>query len=355
MKIAPLVAEIRCHADLTHRLVHTGQHYDDQMSTVFFDDLEIPRPDIDLEVGSRPRGEQIQLIMERFDPVVTKERPDLVIVVGDVNSTLACAASAKRQGVRVAHVEAGLRSFDLSMPEEHNRRETDRISDFLFATEPEAMANLRQEQVPGKAYLVGNVMIDTLRRHLPKADRSTILQTLGLAPSTYVAATFHRPANVDRRDDLLRLIETIRAVARRIPMVLPLHPRTRSSTVRHGLQRDLEDIPGLMLVEPLGYLDFLQLVRHSRAVITDSGGIQEETTYLQIPCLTMRENTERPITLHTGTNVLVGADRSALLHAMESILANTFRRGVIPDLWDGQAAVRIVAVLRAELGLSASP
>jgi UDP-N-acetylglucosamine 2-epimerase (non-hydrolysing) len=350
MKIAPLAEECRRHRDIAHIIVHTGQHYDESMSRVFFDELGIPRPDFNLEVGSQEREAQIRTVMERFEPVVREERPDVVIVVGDVNSTVACARVARRHGVRVAHVEAGLRSFDLSMPEEHNRLETDGLSDYLFVTEQSGMQNLAAEGVRGKAFLVGNVMIDTLVRHLAVAERGRVLETLGVRPAGYITATFHRPNNVDEPDSLGRLIGTLRALCARLPVVFPLHPRTRSRAMSYGLLEALVRMPGLILTEPLGYVDFLGLVRHSRVVVTDSGGIQEETTYLGVPCLTMRENTERPITVEVGSNVLVGGDRDLLLRSVDDVLAGRFKRGRVPELWDGRTARRIVARIRSELG-----
>jgi UDP-N-acetylglucosamine 2-epimerase (non-hydrolysing) len=350
MKIAPLAQECRRHGDIQHIIVHTGQHYDEGMSRVFFDELDIPRPDFNLEVGSQERAAQIETVMERFEPVVREERPDVVVVVGDVNSTVACARVAKRHGVRVAHVEAGLRSFDLSMPEELNRVETDGLSDYLFVTEPSGMHNLAAEGVRGKAFLVGNVMIDTLVGHLAATEGSRVLETLGLRAGGYIAATFHRPSNVDAPESLGRLIDTLRALCARLPVVLPLHPRTRSRAMSYGLLDALVTLPGLVVTAPLGFLDFLGLLRHSRVVVTDSGGIQEEATYLGVPCLTMRENTERPITVEVGTNVLVGFDRGLLLRSVDDVLAGRFKPGRVPELWDGRTAGRIVETIRSELG-----
>jgi UDP-N-acetylglucosamine 2-epimerase (non-hydrolysing) len=252
--------------------------------------------------------------------------------------------------VPVAHVEAGLRSFDLAMPEEHNRVETDRLSDYLFVTEPSGMRNLTVEGVPGKAFLVGNVMIDTLLRHLPVAEGRSVHARFALAPAAYAVATFHRPSNVDEPESLRHLVDTLRELCARLPVVLPLHPRTRARAASFGLLDILLGLPGLRLTEPLGYLDFLGLVRRSRLVVTDSGGIQEETTHLGIPCLTMRENTERPITVDVGTNVLVGSDRALLLKIVDEVLGDRFKSGRVPELWDGQAAGRIVETLLSQLG-----
>ena len=350
MKIAPLVHEMGRHREIESLLVHTGQHYDDNLSRIFFDDLRIPRPALDLGIGSGSREEQIRRIQAVFDPVVRRERPDLVLVVGDVNSTIACAEVARRHRARVAHVEAGLRSFDLSMPEEHNRRETDRISDYLFVTEASGLRNIEQEGVPGKAFMVGNVMIDALIANLDRARESRILDTLGLEKGAYMVATFHRPSNVDRASDLRQLLETLAAVCRRGTLVLPLHPRTRHSLESHRLSADIHAIENLRLTEPLGYVDFLRLLTTAKAVITDSGGIQEETTWLGIPCLTMRDSTERPVTITIGTNVLVGSDFGALLRALDKITRGEAKTGEVPPLWDGRAAARIVAILLRELG-----
>ncbi len=353
MKVAPLTREFGRRSGVESVLVHTGQHYDLMMSEVFFRELEIPRPDINLDVGSHPREEQIAVIAERFEPVVRDVVPNLVIVVGDVNSTVACAEVARRHGVDVAHVEAGLRSFDMTMPEELNRVETDRLADFLFVTEPSGMEHLVAEAVPGKSFLVGNVMIDTLVRQLEKARGSDILTKLNVVPREYVAATFHRPSNVDSRDALELLLGTIAALCERVTMVLPVHPRTLARIKDFGLDKKLRSIRQLVLCEPLGYHDFLKLVMDSQAVVTDSGGIQEETTYLGIPCITMRENTERPITVEEGTNVVVGADRAAVLRHIDMVRAGAFKKGRVPALWDGRAAERIVEILIREMGGSA--
>ena len=349
MKIAPLVHELGRRDTFTQLLVHTGQHYDDNLSRVFFDDLEIPRPDVNLEVGSGNRLEQIDVIMQRFEPVLLDYKPDLVTVVGDVNSTTACARVAKKHGVAVAHVEAGLRSFDLSMPEEHNRRETDEIADLLFVTEESGMSHLASENAPGKSFLVGNVMIDTLVENLERATHSTVMQTLGLQPRAYVVSTFHRPSNVDDRHHLSALLDTLELISGKITLVLPLHPRTRDSLDKHDLSARLASLTQVVACEPLGYLDFLRLLSQAKAAITDSGGIQEETTYLRVPCLTMRENTERPETINVGSNVLVGSDINKLEIELDNVLAGRFSVGEIPLLWDGRAAPRIVDVLEHEL------
>jgi len=349
MKIAPLVHAMQRSSELRSTIVHTGQHYSPTLSDVFFEELKIPRPEISLEVGSLPRVEQIALIEERFAPVVEQEAPNLILVVGDVNSTVACARVARRFGVPVAHVEAGLRSFDLGMPEEHNRIETDRLSDILYVTEESGMANLRNERIPGKAILVGNVMIDTLVANLGRARSSDVRARLGLEGEKYAVATFHRPSNVDSKESAAKVVDALRLVARFFPVVLPIHPRTKESFDRFGFLDVLARTPGLQLVEPMGYFDFIGLVEQCKVVVTDSGGIQEETTYLGIPCLTMRENSERPSTISVGTNLLIGSDLERLGSELENISAGKFKKGSVPPLWDGGTAERIVADIEAFL------
>ena len=348
MKIAPLIRAFSSHAGTQPLIVHTGQHYDAGLSDVFFRELGIPAPDHALGVGSSAsRAEQIEKISVAFEPVLEQEQPDVVLVVGDVNSTIACASIAKKHNVRVAHVEAGLRSFDQEMPEEHNRVATDRISDFLYVTEESGMRNLARERVPGTAVLVGNCMIDTLVRDLDRARASSKRAELGLEPGAYVVSTFHRPSNVDTADALQGLLETLRVITALVALVLPMHPRTRKSMERFGLTAELNAVPRLTLCEPLGYVDFIGLVDQSLATVTDSGGIQEETTYLGVPCLTMRENTERPVTVDVGTNTLVGSDRESLARCLTQIRAGTYKKGAIPALWDGKAAERIALHLLA--------
>lgn len=342
MKIAPIVAEIGRRPNLRGVLAHTGQHYDETMSAAFFRDLEIPAPDHHLGVGSGTHAEQTARVMLAFEPVVTAERPDWVIVVGDVNSTLACALVAVKLGVRVAHVEAGLRSFDRCMPEEINRVATDAIADLLLTPSADADANLRREGVPEeKIRRVGNVMIDTLRRQLPFAARSPILETFGLAPRRYAVVTLHRPSNVDDEPTLRGVLSSLAKLAQTLPVVFPVHPRTRQKLAS---LRDLETPPGLRLCEPLGYRDFLRLWSAARLVLTDSGGLQEETTGLGVPCLTLRENTERPITVSEGTNRVVGVNPANIDAAIAETLAAP-PVGRIPELWDGRTAERIVGAL----------
>lgn len=349
MKIAPIADAIKKNSELVHYLVHTGQHYDSAMSQVFFDELGIPRPDKNLEVGSAPRLEQIEVIMERFRPVIKEYQPDLVLVVGDVNSTIACARVAQESGIRVAHVEAGLRSFDRRMPEEINRIECDEISDYLFVTEQSGLDNLARESIQGEVFFVGNVMIDTLVKHLPTIKSRKSYSELELQAKEYFVATFHRPSNVDGKDTLQNLLQIVSGVCERTPLVIPLHPRTESGLKKHGLFEEFKSIKRLKLVKPLGYLDFMSLVSQSQGVLTDSGGLQEETTYLGIPCATLRENTERPVTISLGTNVLLPIVEAEVVAFVEQVLKGLQKKGEIPPLWDGNAAERIVAELSTKL------
>ena len=347
MKVAPILGRLRESRRLEGMLVHTGQHYDPAMSDAFFRDLGIPEPDAHLGIGSHSPPVQIGRIMERFAPILEKARPACVVVVGDVNSTLACALAAAKLFVPVAHVEAGLRSGDRTMPEEINRILTDAASDLLFTTSPDADANLIREGIPAeRIHRVGNVMIDSLRRLLPAAEKSRILEEIGLEAGRYALVTLHRPSNVDRREDLDRILAILEATAARIPVVFPLHPRSRARLEEEGLLPALRRIRGLNLREPEGYVDFLRLLSKARLVLTDSGGIQEETTVLGVACLTLRPNTERPITIEQGTNLLVGSEPGAVLRAVEEELSGQGGpRGRIPDLWDGAAAERIVRIL----------
>jgi len=350
MKIAPIMAAYRGTL-LEPLLVHTGQHYDQQMSDLFFHELGIPEPDVNLGVGSGSHAQQTAAIMAAFEGVVLEHRPDAVLVVGDVNSTAACGLVAVKLGAKLVHVEAGLRSFDRTMPEEINRLVTDSISDLLFCTERAAVENLRREGVAdGKVHLVGNVMIDTLIRNRDRAEGSPILDTLGLAPGSYALVTLHRPSNVDDAVVFGRLLETFEAIQREMPIVFPIHPRTRKILDTSSLGRRLAAAPQLRLIDPVGYLDFLKLTAHARIVLTDSGGIQEETTILQVPCLTLRANTERPVTIEYGSNHLVGTRPEAILDAYRAVLEGRHQAPRIPPLWDGKAAERIVKILSEELG-----
>ena len=352
MKIAPIMAALRGTAKVNARLVHTGQHYDVEMNQRFFEQLGIPNPDIDLEVGSASHAVQTAEIMKRFEPVVEAERPVAVLVVGDVNSTIACALVAVKKGVKVVHVEAGLRSFDRTMPEEINRVLTDRISDLLFTTERDALANLLREGIDSaRVRFVGNVMIDTLRACLPRvvppertlagaSDPAVLLDK----PGGYGVLTLHRPANVDDPVVLRRLLKVLGELSADLPLVFPVHPRTRTMIDRFGLGTVL-DSPRFCCLPPQGYLEMLGLMRSARLVLTDSGGIQEETTALGMPCLTLRENTERPITVTEGTNTVVGTDPDRILTTAREVLAGGGKAGRIPEYWDGHATERIAAVL----------
>jgi UDP-N-acetylglucosamine 2-epimerase (non-hydrolysing) len=342
MKIAPVLEAFRPYrAAHQVRLVHTGQHYDASMSDNFFHDLGIQEPDVNLGVGSASHAEQTARVMVEFEQVCLKDTPDWVVVVGDVNSTLACALTAKKLGIRVAHVEAGLRSRDMSMPEEINRICTDAISDLLFTTDRIASENLLREGLsPRKIKFVGNTMIDTLLRHIGRARELPL--PAGLASRRYAALTLHRPANVDCERTLAGIMEAIRGIANRIPIVFPVHPRTAGKL--NGFSRH----PNLRVVEPMSYFAFLGLVAHSRMVLTDSGGIQEETTVLGIPCVTLRENTERPITCEMGTNTLAGRDPARIRAAAAAVLEAPPPSPRQPEMWDGRAAHRIVELLLNE-------
>ncbi len=347
MKIAPLMAAFKKRPEVRTFLVHTGQHYDERMSRLFFEQLGIPRPDINLEVGSASHAVQTAEIMQRFEPVVLQEQPDVVVVVGDVNSTIACALVAAKLHVPVAHVEAGLRSFDRRMPEEINRVLTDAISDFLFVTEPSGLANLKAEGVPDeKVHFVGNVMIDTLLANLEKARASRVLEDLGLEPRGYAAMTLHRPSNVDDSQVLGRVLGAVREIAAELPVVFPAHPRTRKNMEEFGyFEAGGDSLDGVRVIEPLGYLDFLRLMAEARLVLTDSGGIQEEATILKVPCLTLRANTERPVTVEVGCNQIVGTDPERILSAFRRVMETEKFECPAPEKWDGHAAERIADVL----------
>lgn len=348
MKIAPLLRELHGRDGFVVELVHTGQHYDDAMSEGFFRDLGIPAPDVNLGVGSGNHGQQTADVLKGIEAILLERRPDVVLVVGDVNSTLAAALAASKLGIRVAHVEAGLRSFDRSMPEEINRVLTDAISDWLFTTEPEAESNLLREGVAReRIHFAGNVMIDTLLANLARARQLDTLDRLGLQPRGYAVLTLHRPSNVDDPARLRALFGVLEEIHAEIPVVFPVHPRTRSA-----IARSLEGrAPALRLLEPLGYLEFLRLTADAKLVLTDSGGVQEETTVLGVPCLTLRHNTERPVTVTHGTNTIVGSDPARIRTEARRILSGDVAKGRVPEGWDGSAARRIVDILARELGL----
>jgi len=343
MKVAP-VYQALARRGLDVRLVHTGQHYDEKMSAVFFDDLGMPRPDAFLGVGSGSHAEQTARVMTGFDADCAAHAPDLVLVAGDVNSTLACALVAAKRGIAVGHIEAGLRSRDWSMPEEINRILTDQCSDLLLTPSPDGDENLLAEGVQAwRIHCVGNCMIDSLTAHLPQALALATPHAMGLEPQGYAVATLHRPSNVDDPGQLAALLLALGQVSARLPVVFPIHPRTRARIAQSGLQV----APGIQLCEPLGYLQFLGLMAQARLVLTDSGGIQEETTALAVPCLTLRANTERPITVTQGSNILLGADPEAIEPAVLSVLQGHHSAGRAPALWDGHAAERIADVICA--------
>jgi UDP-N-acetylglucosamine 2-epimerase (non-hydrolysing) len=350
MKIAPLMAEYSRHENIQAILVHTGQHYDKVMSKLFFRELEIPEPDVNLEVGSASHAVQTAEIMKRFEPILIDHKPDVVVVVGDVNSTIACGLVAVKLGVKLAHVEAGLRSGDRSMPEEINRVLTDSISDLLFCTEQSGVKNLLREGIsPTKIHLVGHVMIDTLLKNKEKANKSNILNLLDLNGDKHAVLTLHRPSNVDDPVVFSRILEAIKIIQKDMPVIFPVHPRTRKNLEANSISEHINLIPGLRLTDPLGYLDFLKLMSNAKVVLTDSGGIQEETTILQIPCLTLRENTERPITTKLGTNQIVGTNPKNIIKAYKYAINGSQNKPDRPPFWDGHAAERIVNTLLKKL------
>jgi UDP-N-acetylglucosamine 2-epimerase (non-hydrolysing) len=378
MKVAPIIRTIRAHNEqggepgIQHVLVHTGQHYDALMSDCFFTELSLPKPDVHLGVGSGSQGAQTAEILKKFEDVLANERPDVVIVVGDVTSTVACAlatakmpAAANKSRALVAHVEAGLRSFDRTMPEEINRIVTDHLADLLFVTEKSGLVNLRREGIPAeKVFFVGNTMIDSLLAFQDRAEDSHILEQLGLRTGggrngnsgsiqTYALLTLHRPANVDDPQAFREILEGISKLGEQMPMIFPVHPRTRKHVeqfdFQHYFQAEVRDVQnGIRMISPLGYLDFLCLMKHARLVLTDSGGIQEETTCLGVPCVTVRENTERPVTIERGTNILAGTGHESIREAIHSQLARK-PHGEVPEKWDGKAASRIVEILIREI------
>lgn len=345
MKIAPILREMKKHQSLQPKLVHTGQHYDNKMSDVFFKELQIPAPDIHLNVGSGTHAEQTAEIMKRFEAVVLQEKPDWVVVLGDVNSTLACSVTAAKLHVPVAHVEAGLRSYDRTMPEEINRLVTDAIAEVLFTTEKSGNENLIKEGKPeSQIYFTGNVMIDSLVFAKPQINRSQVSTDLKLPDKSYCITTLHRPSNVDDPKTLAKIFEIFDTIQNKLSVVFPIHPRTRKMIETFGLSDKVSKMKNLRLMDPVGYFDFVSLTAHAKMAITDSGGLQEETTYLGVPCLTMRENTERPITIEVGTNTLVGSDEQLIYSKVDEIIKGTYKNGSVPELWDGRAAERITNV-----------
>lgn len=360
MKMAPLHKEfLKYKKEIKHIIVHTGQHYDKQMSDIFFNVLELPKPDINLEAGSKSHAEQTADIMKKFEKIVLKLKPDLVLVYGDVNSTLAasvvCSKILNKNGktVPVAHVESGLRSFDRTMPEEINRIVTDSISDYLFVPEEDGMINLKKSGISkNKIFFVGNIMIDSLINYLKKADKSDILKELCISEKNYVLVTLHRPSNVDNKKNLtevIKIFEDINKINHELDIVFPIHPRTIKMAEKYKLKDRMISIKNLILTEPAGYIDFLRLIKSSKFVLTDSGGIQEETSYLKIPCITLRYNTERPITVKNGTNVLTGLNGKLIHKYIEEIETGRFKKGGKLKYYDGRTAERIVKIIREKI------
>jgi UDP-N-acetylglucosamine 2-epimerase (non-hydrolysing) len=347
MKVAPLLRELRKYPKMFRaRLIHTGQHYDAEMSDVFFRDLELPRPDRVLGVGSGSHAEQTAKVMVAFEKICVEERPDLVVVVGDVNSTMACAIAAKKLCIAVAHVEAGLRSWDWTMPEEINRVVTDRISDILFTPSHDANENLFREGISAdRIYFVGNVMIDSLLAHLPKTDSHDALQRFGIEAGNYATLTLHRPSNVDDPEVFRGIVDVMVELSGQLPIVWPVHPRSRKMLERLGLVQRIASSRGMKLTDPVGYSDMLTLNRCARVILTDSGGLQEEATVLGVPCITLRQNTERPVTIEVGANRVVGNHPATIRSTVHAVLKGNGPAIRIPELWDGKTAARIVDVL----------
>ncbi len=343
MKIAPLMSAYKKQPDITPLLLHTGQHYDSQMSELFFTELSIPKPDIYLNIGSDTHARQVAKIMIAFEDVCLTEKPDAILVVGDVNSTMACSIVASKLGIKIIHLEAGLRSFDRTMPEEINRMVTDTLADLLLIPSVDAKDNLIKEGIDkNKIHFVGNIMIDTLLNLLPVIEKSDIHKKLGLNPKEYILVTLHRPSNVDDVNNLKNLLFTLNDISEKIKVVFPIHPRTIKNINNYNLSKYLNNI---IHTEPLGYIDFQKLMTNSKLVVTDSGGVQEETTALGIPCLTARENTERPVTVSEGTNIIIGNNMNFLKDGVENAINNNWKKSRIPEFWDGGTAGRVVNTL----------
>lgn len=356
MKMAPIHKELKKHKSrIIHKIVHTGQHYDSKMSDVFFKELDISKPDIYIGVGSKSHAEQKAQIMIEFEKILLKEKPDMVLVYGDINSTSAAAIVSSKilrpdgKPIPVAHIESGLRSFDKSMPEEVNRKITDVLSDYLFVTEPGGVRNLKNEGIDDKkVFFVGNTMIDSLKFYIKKIGKSKILNELCISNKNYVLVTLHRPSNVDDKinlEKILNIFKKINSINPETDIVFPVHPRTLKMIDKFNLRKSADEIRNLIITEPFGYLDFLKLMKDAKYVLTDSGGIQEETTYLQVPCLTLRKNTERPVTVELGTNIICGLDEKLIIKKISEIERGKFKLGKIPKFWDGKAAGRIVSIL----------
>ena len=346
MKVGPVYFELKKHSKYTPLLIHTGQHYDQNLSQIFFEQLGFPKPDVYLGVGSGTHGVQTAKIMIAFEQFLLHEKPDLVLVAGDVNSTVACAIDAVKLHIPVAHLEAGLRSYDRRMPEEINRIETDCISSMLLTPSKDADENLLQEGISeDKIFLVGNAMIDSLIHYEKQAENSQTMDDLGLEKHSYALITLHRPSNVDDKENLEIILDAFSEIAEKIPLIFPMHPRTRKQLSVFGFENKVNKIANLKLIDPIGYLDFLKLEKYAKFVLTDSGGIQEETTVFGVPCLTLRENTERPITIEIGTNQLVELNKNAIVQKTNEIFNGKYKKGSIPPLWDGHTAERIVEVM----------
>lgn len=350
IKIAPIIEEQNKDKNFEPLLLHTGQHYDSNMSDIFFEELKIPKPDIFLGVGSASHAKQVAQIMEKFDDVCVEYKPDAILVVGDVNSTMACSLVAVKYGIKVIHLEAGLRSFDRTMPEEINRIVTDSIADILLTPSLDANQNLLKEGIdPQRIYFIGNIMIDTLFRNNQFLDNTKIFDSLSLKKGKYVLLTLHRPSNVDDKDSLKRILNTLNEIQSKINIVFPIHPRTLKNIKKFGFENLIENMKNMIITKPLGYLDFQKIMLNAKFVITDSGGIQEETTALKIPCLTLRENTERPITILEGSNVLIGNDMTKLKNLSNDILNGNWKASKIPKFWDGQTSKRVIKILKNNL------
>lgn len=348
MKLAPIYNSINIKrttsaVSIKHLICHTGQHYDEKMSKVFFDELDLPIPDFYLGVGGDSHAVQTAMIMIEFEKVLLREKPDIIIVVGDVNSTIACSLTAVKLGIKVAHVEAGLRSFDRSMPEEINRILTDSISDFLFVTEKSGLVNLEKEGInKSKVYFTGNVMIDNLLHYLPRTNENAMIN-FNLKFKNYILVTMHRPSNVDDKDKLSELLNMLKRIATKRKVLFPVHPRTKKNIKKFGLTSSLSN--NLIVIDPIGYLDFISLIKNAEVILTDSGGIQEESTFLGVQCVTLRTSTERPITVEIGTNQIVGDNFTEAEKVVSDILNGKTKVGAIPLLWDGKASERIVEIL----------
>ena len=349
MKIAPIHRAFQKYKEeINHLICHTGQHYDEKMSKIFFDDLELPKPDFYLGVGSGSHAMQTGKVMIEFERILLNEKPDLIIVVGDVNSTIACSLTASKLNIPTVHVEAGLRSFDRKMPEEVNRILTDTIAEYLFVTEQSGLINLKNEGISeDKVFFVGNVMIDSLIHFLPTTRTSKILDQLKIKTKNYVLVTLHRPSNVDEKENLISLVNLLNNISLKRTVVFPIHPRTKNNLVAFGILSSLN--PNVILTEPIGYIDFITLIKNCELILTDSGGIQEESTYLGVQCITIRTTTERPVTIEMGTNQLVGDDYNKAEQVAIEVLNGKKKQGKIPEKWDGKTAERIAEIISLKL------